>query len=64
MDAVISRLRIADRIDFFRRNQVRFAGFFAGAIGTLVAGVLFTVIYTGEGYGTAPGPVPQVYTNF
>ncbi len=64
MDAVISRLRIADRIDFFRKNAVKFAGFGAGAVGTLVVGILFTVIYTGEGYGTSPDPVPQVYTDF
>ena len=64
MDVVISRLRIADRIEFFRRNATKFAGFGAGAVGTLIGGLLFTVIYTGQGIGTAPDRVPQVYTNF
>ncbi|MEL7106202.1 MAG: hypothetical protein AAGM21_09800 [Pseudomonadota bacterium] len=64
MDAVISRLRIAERIEFFQQNTTKFAGFLAGALGTLVLSILFSVVYTGQGYGTAPDPVPQVYTNF
>ncbi len=64
MDAIVARLRIADRIAFFERNQARIGAFFAGAIGTLMVGLLFSVIYSGQGIWTAPELGPQVYTNF
>ena len=54
MDAILRRLPDAD---FFHRNRARFGGFVAGAGGTLLLGLLFSVIYTGQGLGTPP-PVP------
>ncbi len=62
MQAILDRLPDAD---YFHRNRARFGGFIAGAAGTLMAGLLFSVIYTGEGLGSIPTmPATVVYPNF
>lgn len=62
MQAILRRLPDAD---FFHRNRARFGGFVAGAVGTLLIGLLFSVIYTGHGIGQEPPrPATIVYPNF
>ncbi|MFQ6552769.1 hypothetical protein AAD018_010565 [Aestuariibius insulae] len=41
-------------------RQARFAGFFAGAIGTIVVGLFLTVVITGQAIGTGPEPKLRV----
>lgn len=51
--------------DYFTRNAVRLAGFAAGAAGTLMLGLLFSVLYTGYGaFAEPPMPETVVYPNF
>ncbi|MDJ1009484.1 MAG: hypothetical protein QNJ13_16855 [Paracoccaceae bacterium] len=62
MDAILRRLPDAD---YFHRNRARFGGFLAGAVGTLMAGLLIAVIYQGYGFGqTPPQPETVVYPNW
>ncbi len=37
-------------------RQTRFAGFFAGAIGTIMLGLFLTVAITGQAVGVGPEP--------
>ena len=62
MQSILTRL---PDTDFLHRNRARFGGFMAGAVGTLLIGLLFSVIYTGHGIGQEP-PRPEmvVYPNF
>lgn len=49
---------------FFERNGARIGGFVAGAMGTLMLALLFSVIYTGHGIGQEPPRPEIVYPNF
>lgn len=57
---------LPDRVQgYFTRNAVRLAGFAAGALATLMLGLLFSVIYTGHGaFSEPPMPETVVYPNF
>ncbi len=61
MQSIFTRLPDAD---FFQRNGHRIGGFVAGAVGTLLIGLLFSVIYTGHGIGQEPPRPEIVYPNF
>jgi hypothetical protein len=46
------------------RNKAKIAGFLAGVFVPLVIVALFTVIYTGYGFGETPAVRPPIYPNF
>lgn len=80
MDAILARLPDAETFSrwgawgrglpervqgYFSRNRIRLAGFAAGAIGTLMVALLFSVLYTGHGaFSEPPMPETVVYPNF
>lgn len=50
---------------YVSRNAVRLGGFAAGAVATLLIGLLFSVVYTGHGaFAEPPMPETIVYPNW
>ena len=46
------------------RNKAKIAGFVVGVVVPLLIVALFTVIYTGYGFGETPAVRPPIYPNF
>ncbi|MEL7025778.1 MAG: hypothetical protein AAGO57_00920 [Pseudomonadota bacterium] len=61
MDAIYNRL---PSLDSLQSVAPKLAAFAMGGLVTLMLGLLVSVIYTGTGFGQAPAPVEQIYTNF